>query len=61
MTRPHVASAVGAVESRPHNPSKRHWKAAMKIFAYLKKTKDLRLLLTGCSNLRLFVVYVDVN
>ena len=60
MTRPDIVSAVRAVARQTHNPSSRHWKAVVKIIAYLKRTKDLRLLFVRCGNFVLSV-YVDAD
>ena len=39
MTRPDIVSAVRAEGRQTHNPSSRHWKAVVKIIAYLKRQK----------------------
>ena len=39
MTRPDISNAVGAVAFHSHNPTDRHWKAVMKIMAYLHGTR----------------------
>ena len=41
MTRPDIANAARAVAHHSHNPCGRHWKAAIKILAYLNSTRDL--------------------
>ena len=38
MTRPDIANAARAVARHSHNPCERHWKAAVKILAYLNST-----------------------
>jgi len=40
-TRPDIANAVREVARHAHNPSLRHWKAALKIVQYLKGTREL--------------------
>ena len=41
MTRLNVANAARAAARHSHNSCERHWKAAMKILAYLRSTWDL--------------------
>ena len=53
MTRPDIASAVRAVARHAHNPAARHCKAARKIIAYLKATKDLGVVLRWGGDLKL--------
>ena len=60
MTRPDIVSAVRAVARQTHNPSSRHWKAVVKIIAYLKRTKDLGLLFVRGGDFVLSV-YVDAD
>ena len=43
MTRPDISNAVRAVARYSHNPTGRHWKAVMKIMAYLHGTRGLGL------------------
>ena len=52
-TRPGIASAVRAVARHAHNPAARHWKAARKIIAYLKATKDLGVVFQRGGDLKL--------
>ena len=41
MTRSDIANASRAVARHSHNPCERHWKAAVKILAYLNSTRNL--------------------
>ena len=41
MIRLDIGNAARAVARHSHNPCERHWKAAVKILAYLKSTRDL--------------------
>ena len=41
MTRPDIANPARAVARHSNNPCERHWKAAVKILAYLNSTRDL--------------------
>lgn len=52
MTRTSAARAVRAVASQAHSASERHWKAAIKIIAYLKETKELGLMFVKGEDLR---------
>ena len=41
MTRPDISNAVRAVARHSHNPTDRHWKAVLKIMAYLHGTRGM--------------------
>ena len=43
MTRPDIAGMVRSIAHQAHDPAERHWRAIRKIIAYLKKMKDLGL------------------
>ena len=43
MTRPRMSNAVRAVARHSHNPTDRHWMAAMKITAYFHGSRGLGL------------------
>ena len=60
MTRPDISNAARAVVCQPHNPTDRHWKAIMKIMAYLNGTKGMGLTLVRGSGLDL-TAYSDAN
>ena len=53
MKPPDIASAVRAMARHAHNPAARHWKAVWKIIAYLKATKDLRVVFQWGGDLKL--------
>ena len=53
MTRPDISNAVRAVACRSHNPTDRHWKAVLKIMAYLHGTKGMGLTFVRGSGLHL--------
>ena len=40
MTRPDIANTARIVARPSHNPCERHWKAAVKVLAYLNSTRD---------------------
>ena len=41
MTRPDIANAARAVARHSYDPWERHWKAAVKLLAYINSTRDL--------------------
>ena len=43
MTRPDISNVVRAVARHSHNPTDRHWKAVLKIMAYLHGTRGMSL------------------
>ena len=49
MTRPDISNPVRAVAPHSHNPTDRHWKAVLKIMAYLHGTRGMGL--TFCEGL----------
>ena len=53
MTRPDVVSAVRAVARYAHISAARHWKVVRKLLAYLKATKDLRIVFRRGGDLKL--------
>ena len=53
MTRPDIVSVVRAVARHAHNLAARHSKAARRIFAYLKATKDLGVVFRRGGDLKL--------
>ena len=55
MTRPDVANAARAVTRHSHNPCERHWKAAVKILAYLNSTRNLEITYKKAEELSLSV------
>ena len=60
MTRPDIVNAVRAVARHSHNPCERHWKAAVKILAYIKSTRDLGITYKKGEELTLSV-YTDAD
>ena len=60
MTRPIIANVARAVARHSHNPCERHWKAAIKILAYLNSTRDLVITYTKWEELSLSV-YKDAD
>ena len=46
-TRPDTAFAVSVVSRYASNPTEDHWKAVVRIFAYLNKTRNLQLVFRG--------------
>ena len=60
MTRPDIANAGRAVARHSHNPCERHWKAAVKILAYLNSTWDLGITYKKGEELSLSV-YTDAD
>ena len=59
-TRPGIANAARAVSRHSHNPCERHWKAAVKILAYLNSTRDLEITYKEGEELSLSV-YTDAD
>ena len=59
-TRPDIANAARAVARHSHNPCERHWKAVIKILAYLNSTRDLGITYTNGEELSLSV-YTDAD
>ena len=63
MTRPDISNAVRAVARHSHNPIDRHWKAVLKITAYLHGTRGMGLTFVRGSGLDLkaysAAVYAD--
>ena len=53
MTRPDISNAVRAVARHSHNPTDRHWKAVLKIMAYLHGTRGMGLTFVRGSGLDL--------
>ena len=49
MTRPDISNVVSAVARHSDNPTDRHWKAVLKIMAYLHGTRGMGL--TFCEGL----------
>ncbi|CAB1116481.1 unnamed protein product [Ectocarpus sp. CCAP 1310/34] len=60
FSRPDISFAVRAVARHAHAPAERHWKAIVKILAYLKETRDLGITYKRGSGLGL-EVYVDAS
>ncbi|CAB1110825.1 unnamed protein product [Ectocarpus sp. CCAP 1310/34] len=60
FSRPDISFAVRAVARHAHAPAERHWKAIVKILAYLKETRDLGITYERGSGLGL-AVYVDAS
>ena len=50
MTRPNISNAVRVVARQSHNPTDRHWKAVLKITAYLHGTRGMGLTLVRVRN-----------
>ena len=59
MTRPHISNAVHAVSRHYHHPTGRHWKAVLKIMAYLHGTKGMSLTFARSSGLHLTICSDD--
>ena len=57
-TRPDINIAVNHVSRFAKNPGPEHWNAVIRIFSYLKQTKDYSLIIDGTSEL-LLKGYVD--
>ena len=53
MTRPDISNAVRAVARHSHNPTDRHWKAVLKIMAYLQGKRGMGLTFVRGSGLDL--------
>ena len=53
MTRPDISNAVRAVARYSHNPTGRHWKAVMKIMAYLHGIRGVGLAFVRRSMVKL--------
>ena len=53
MTRPDISNAVRALPRHSHNPTDRHWKAVLKIMAYLHGTRGIDLTFVRGSGLDL--------
>ena len=60
MTRPDISNAVRAVARHSHNPTERHWKAVLKIMAYLHGTRFMGLTFVRGSGLDLHA-YSDAD
>ena len=60
MTRPDISNAVRAVARHSHNPTDRHWKAVLKIMAYLHGTRGMGLTFVRGSGLDL-TAYSDAD
>ena len=60
MTRPDISNAVRAVTRHSHNPTHRHWKAVLKIMAYLYGTRVMGLSFVRGSGLDL-TAYNDAD
>ena len=60
MTWPDISNAVRAVARHSHNPTDRHWKAVMKIMAYLHGTMGMGLTFVRGSGLHL-AAYSDAD
>ena len=60
MTRPDIANAARAVARHSHSPCERHWKAAVKILAYLNSTRNLGITYKKTEELSLSV-YKDAD
>ena len=60
MTRPDISNAVRAVARHYHNPTDRHWKAVLKIMAYLHGTTGVGLTFVTGSGLDL-TAYSDAD
>ena len=60
VTRPGISNAVRAVARHSHNPTDRHWKAVLKIMAYLHGTTGVRLTFVKGSGLDL-TAYGDAD
>ena len=61
MARPDISNAVGAVARHSYNPTDRHWKAVMKIMAYLHGTRGRGFDFCKGSGLYLTAYYSDAN
>jgi len=60
MTRPDISYALSSCSRHCHNPRDGHWSAAKKILAYLKGTRDTKLILGGAGEWNLHG-YADAN
>ena len=60
MTRPDISNAVRAVARRSQIPTDRHWKAVLKIMAYLHGTRGMGLTFVSGSGLDL-TAYSDAD
>ena len=60
MIRPDIANAAIAMARHAHSPCERHWKAAVKILAYLNSTRDLGITSKKGEELSLSV-YTDAD
>ena len=60
MTRPDISNAVRTVARHSHNPTDRHWKAVLKIMAYLHGTRGMGLTFVRGSGLDL-TAYSDAD
>ena len=60
MTRPDIPNAATTVTRHSHNPCERHWKAAVKILAYLNSTRNLGITYTKAEEISLSV-YKDAD
>ena len=49
-TRPDIAFAVNSLAQYNQRPSTNHWDAVIRIFRYLRKTKNLGILYDNCEN-----------
>ena len=52
VTRPDIAYAVGLVSQFMHKPREVHWKAALRILTYIKKSPEKGLLFKRNEHLR---------
>ena len=57
-TRPDISNAVREVARHSHDPSKKHWRAALKIIEYLKETRTMGITYKKSPSCRL-VAYAD--
>ena len=60
MARPDISNAVRSVARHSHNPTDRHWKAVLKIMAYLHGTRGMGLTFLRGSGLDL-TAYSDAD
>ena len=60
MIRPDISNALRACARHSHNPSPRHWKALLRVAAYVNATKEIGLRFARNSGLRMSV-YTDAD
>ncbi|TFY53550.1 hypothetical protein EVJ58_g9393 [Rhodofomes roseus] len=60
-TRPDLAYAIGTLSKHAATPGEEHWTALMRVYRYLRKTTDVRLVYCGNSPGELVQGYVDAD